>query len=156
SGARAARGTRVGSARPAGGARRACARPALRGTLSGRGALPRDSPDEERPESLEVERRLFRLPHALHDDRQRMELRAEEPDDEVVVVAVEAVAREPDVEAETRAAECHSDATVLHEDRVLLPARELLERTRPPERVPDRPCQIRVEDTVPRAVDERL
>src|SRR5262245_24520782 len=90
-------------------------------------ALPRHSPNEERAESFEVERGLLRLAHALDDDRERMQLRPEQPDDEVVVVAVEPVASEADVVAETGAAERHADPPVLHQDRVLLAPRELLE-----------------------------
>ena len=121
-----------------------------------RGALPRDPADEERPETLEMERRLLRLAHPLDDDRERVQLGPEQADDEVVVVAVEPVAREPDVVAEPGSAEGHPDAPVLHEDRVLLAARELLERAGAAQRVPDRPRQRRIEHAPARALDERL
>ena len=81
---------------------------------------------------------------------------AEQPDDEVVVVAVEPVAGEPDVVAEAGAPERHPDAAVLHEDRVLLAPRELLERAGATQRVPDRPRQRGVEDAPARPLDERL
>ena len=43
---------------------------------SRRAALPRHPADEERPEALQVERRLPRLPHPLDDDRERVQLGA--------------------------------------------------------------------------------
>src|SRR5262245_62700974 len=113
---------------------------------SRRRALPHNSPHEERAEPLEVKRRLLRLPHPLDDDRERMQLGAEQSDDEVVVVAIEAVAGEADVVAEAGAPEGGPDAAVLHEDRVLLAPRQLLEGARAPERVPDRPRQGGIED----------
>src|SRR4029079_15320298 len=155
SASRGAPGTRVGSDRPAGEARRACARPALRGRLSGR-ALPRHPPHEERPQALEVERGLLRLAHALDDDREWVQLRAEQPDDEVVVVAVEAMAGEADVVAEPRAPEGHPDAAVFHQDRVLLSLGEWLEGAGTAQGVPDRPRQCRVEHTLARTLDEGL
>ena len=62
---------------------------------------------------------------------------------------VEAVAREPDVVPEPCAPERHPDAAVLHQDRVLLLARQLLERAGAAERVPDRPRRARVEHAPP-------
>ena len=109
----------------AGGARRSrrCICPRLTDARLPLGrARPPFPTNEERSESLEVQRGLLRLAHALDDDRQRMQLRPEEADDEVVVVAVEAVAGEADVVAEACAAEGHPDPAVLHQDRVLLAA----------------------------------
>ncbi len=145
---------------PAAGAqedgRRLDALPRRRPASAHETALPRHSPHEERPESLEMERRLLRLAHPLDDDRERVQLGPEQADDEVVVVAIEAVAGEPDVEAEPGAAERHPDAAVLHEDRVLLAPRQLLERAGAAQRVPDRPRKRRIEDAPARALDERL
>ena len=53
-------------------------------SLSG---LPDGAPDEERSEPFQIQRRLLRLAHRLHDGGQRVELLADQPDDEVVVVA---------------------------------------------------------------------
>src|SRR4029079_12462337 len=61
-----------------------------------------------------------------------------------------------DVEAEPGAAEGHTDASVFHEDRVLLAPRQLLERNATAQRVPDRPRQCGVEDAPARALDQRL
>src|SRR5262249_27496958 len=148
SGVPAAPGTPACTAPPGGGARPASARPGARETREGRARwarclperplarrsrrlrLPRHSADEERTEVLEVERGLPGLPHALDDDRERVELGPEEPDDEIVVVPVEPVAREADVVAEPGATERHPDAAVLHQDRVLLLPRQALERAR--------------------------
>ena len=57
----------------------------------------------------------------------------------VVVVLVEAVAREADVVNVSGFAVRATDAAVLHEDRDLLFGRELLERAGSAQRIPDRP-----------------
>ena len=85
-----------------------------------------------------------------------MQLVPEQPDHEVVVVLVEPVAGEPDVVAEPGPAERPPDAGVLHQDHILLVARQPFERTRPPQRIPDRPRQLRVAHALARALDQRL
>ena len=79
-----------------------------------------DPADEERAEPVEVERRLLRLAHRLDDGRERKQLLADQADDEVVVVAVEAVAGQADVVGVVGGAERHADGAVLGEDRALL------------------------------------
>ena len=106
--------------------------------------LPQRPADKERPQPLQVQRRLLGLAHALHDRRQRVQLRPQQPDHEVVVVLVQPVARQPDVRAVARPAIGVADAAVLHQDRALLRRRQLLERPRPPQRVPDRPRPLGV------------
>src|SRR4029453_9634482 len=103
-----------------------------------------------------MERGLARLPHPLDDDRERMQLRPEQPDDEVVVVLIEAVTWGPDGVPESGPSEGHATAAVLHEDRVLLLAREPLERARAAQRVPDRPPQLRIEHAAARPPDAPL
>ena len=85
-----------------------------------------------------------------------MQLAPEQPDDEVVVVPVEPVAGEPDVVAETGAPERQAHSAVLHQDRVLLLSRELLERAVAAQRIPDRPAKRGIEHAAARPLDERL
>src|SRR3954463_13360828 len=59
--------------------------------------LPDDAADEKGTETVEVKRGLLRLAHRLDNGRERKQILADESDDEVVVVAIEAVAREADV-----------------------------------------------------------
>src|SRR5690606_1351294 len=124
-GARAGRETHArGTARrrPASRARRTRRRGARRTaaprrrTRASERALPTGSPDEERSEAVEILRGLLGLAHFLHDRRQRMEPRAEEPDDEVVVVLVEAVTREPDVDGVAAGTVALRERAVLGED----------------------------------------
>ena len=82
--------------------------------------MPDDAADEERAEPVEVERGLLRLAHRLDDGGEREQLLADQPDDEVVVVAVEPVAGEPDVVRVIGGAERHADRAVLGENRALL------------------------------------
>src|SRR3954463_9487208 len=94
------------------------------GTLARSDSLRRALPDgpahEKRPEPLEIERRLLRLPHRLDDRRERKQLFSEQADDEVVVVLVEPMTGRADVVRETRGAEGHADGAVLREDDALL------------------------------------
>src|SRR5436190_7544970 len=103
------------------------------------GALPDDPPDEKRSEPFEVQRRLLRGPHHLYDRRERVEILPDEADDEVVVVLVEAVARQPDVVRVVAGAERHADGAVLGENDALLLGRQLRELAAPAQRVPERP-----------------
>src|SRR5437588_701334 len=89
-----------------------------------RGALPYGFAHQERAQPVEVERRLLRLAHRLHEGRQRKQILSDESDDEVVVVAIEAVARESDVVRIVRRAEHLANRPVLGQDRALLLIRE--------------------------------
>src|SRR5215217_7949441 len=60
-------------------------------------ALPERAADEERSQPFQVQRGLLRLPHRLDQRRERIQILADQADDEVVVVLVETVAREADV-----------------------------------------------------------
>src|SRR6476469_3727375 len=88
------------------------------GADSGRGlaSAPDGAADEEGPEAIEIERRLLRLPHHLYDRGERKQILADEADDEVVVVAVEAVAGQADVVRVVGGAESHADRPVLRQD----------------------------------------
>src|SRR5439155_10287981 len=99
-------------------------------------ALPEDEADEERPEALDVLRGLRRLAHGLDEVRERMQIAADEPDDEVVVVSVEPVAGETDVVGEVGVAIGAAEGRVLPEDRALLRRREPRECADPAQRVP--------------------
>src|SRR3989475_12666992 len=115
------------------------------------GALPERVTDEERPERLDVLRGLGRLPHGLHEVRERMELAAHEADDEIVVVDVEPVAGQADVVGEVGVAVGAAQHAVLPDDRALLLRREPAEGTGAAERVPDAPWPRRVQGRAPRA-----
>ena len=118
--------------------------------------LPDGAADEERAETVEVERGLLRLAHRLDDGGQREEILADQADDEVVVVAVEAVAGQPDVVRVVGGAERHADRAVLGQDRPLLLLRQLGEAAAAAERIPDRPAPVGVEHRPARPVDQRL
>src|SRR6476620_4375644 len=79
-------------------------------------ALPKRPAYEKRAEPLQVQRRLLRLPHRLHQRRQRVQFLADQPDDEVVVIPVEAVTGETDVVCVITDAERHADGPVLGEN----------------------------------------
>src|SRR6185503_7125539 len=79
-------------------------------------ALPDDSSHEERPEPFHVQRRLLRLPHRLHDGRERKQIFSNKAHDEVVVVLVQAVAREADIVCQVRGAVRHPNGAVFGED----------------------------------------
>src|SRR5205823_4012266 len=98
--------------------------------------------------------RLPRLPHRLHDVRERMKIFADEPDDEVVVGGIEAVAREADVVGEVFGAVRAADDRVLAEDRCLLAWLELREGSAASERIPDGPVPSGVLDGALRAIEE--
>src|SRR4051812_39649933 len=134
------------SSRRAAGTRPRLRRELTPGKLSGglrlpglQAGLPGNPADEERAQPVEVQRRLLGLPHALDDHRERLQLRADETDHEVVVVLVQSVTGKADVVAEPCAAEGLADSRVLHQDDILFVARKPLERTRAPQWVPDRP-----------------
>ena len=86
----------AGSQEGGGGLRRRRALGAPAGAHGDGGADCHDAPHEERPQPLEVKRGLARSSHPLHAGGEREELRPEQPDHEVVVMLVEAMAREPD------------------------------------------------------------
>ena len=85
-----------------------------------RRALPGHLADEERPETIEILGSLLGLAHLLHDGGERVQVRPQQADDEVVVVLVEAVTREPYVGREAGEAETLPDRAVLTEDLPLL------------------------------------
>src|SRR4051794_20706741 len=98
-----------------------------------------DPTDEEGAEPIEIKRCLLRAPHSLDDRGEREQLLADEPDDEVVVVAIEPMTGEPDVVGVIGGAERHPDLPVLGENRALLFRRQLGEGAAASERIPDRP-----------------
>src|SRR5215470_16754277 len=78
--------------------RRICAGEArARNELRPQGALPEDVAHEEGAEGVDVLRGLDRLAHGLYEVGQRVEVLAHQADDEVVVVDVEAMARQADI-----------------------------------------------------------
>ena len=84
------------------------------------------------------------------------ELLADEADDEVVVVLVEAVARQADVVREVGGAVRHADRAVLGENHALLLGRQLREPAAAPERIPDGPAPVRIEHRPPRPVQQHV
>src|SRR5262249_52356075 len=85
---------------------------------------------------LEVLRGLDRLAHRLHEVRQRMQLAADQADDEVVVVDIEAVAGQPHVVGEVGVAVRAAEDGVLAADLSLLLGRQPAERAGPTQRIP--------------------
>src|SRR4051812_27141267 len=88
--------------------------------------------------------------------REREQLFADQPDDEVVVVAVEAVARKPDIVGVISGAVRHPDLPVLGEDIALLLLRQLGERTVATEWIPDGPGPITIRDRPPRTFQQSV
>src|SRR4051812_31647701 len=82
-------------------------------------ALPAGLADEEGAELFDVLRRLLRLAHLLDALGQRRQLLADQADDELVVVLVQAVAGDADVVGRVGRAEGHADGGVLVEDLAL-------------------------------------
>src|SRR4051812_27838439 len=82
--------------------------------------LPDRAADEERTQAVEVERGLLRLAHRLDHRGQGKQLLADQADDEVVVVAIEAMARQAYVVRQVSCPERHADRAVLCQDRALL------------------------------------
>jgi hypothetical protein len=87
--------------------------------------------DEERPHLRDELGGLARRTHRLHHVAQRIELLADEPDHELVVVGVETVAREPHVVSEIGPGVAFPDRTVLAQDAALLAWLEPGERAVP-------------------------
>ena len=75
--------------------------------------------DKERPQRLQILRRLDRFSHRLHQVRQRVELATDQADHEVVVVRVDAVTGEADVADDILGDEI---AVLVLEDRVVPPS----------------------------------
>src|SRR5262245_63534660 len=119
-------------------------------------ALPDGSSDKKWPEALEIQRRLLRPAHRLHDRRQRIEILPEQADDEVVVVLVEAVAREADVVGIVADAERHADCAMLGEDDALLLGGQLGELAAPAQWIPDCPAPSWIEHRPPRTGEQHL
>src|SRR5262249_59916091 len=87
-------------------------------------ALPERVADEERPERLDVLRRLHGLPHRLDEMREWMEVAADQPDHEIVVVDVQPLAGETNVVGEVGVAISAPEHAVLTDDGSLLLRRE--------------------------------
>src|SRR5688572_27532018 len=107
--------------------------------LSATGVAPSCSPDEERSHLHDELRGLTRSAHGLDHVRQRMQLTADQADHELVVVGVQAMAREPNVVGQIRFAIRLADGGVLLQNRDLFRTLELLESASAPERIPDGP-----------------
>src|SRR5262249_21267148 len=99
-------------------------------------------------------RRLARAAHVLDELRERVEVGADDAEDELVVVAIEAVALEPDVERFPRLAVAAADRRVLGHDPPLLLLRQAVESADAPERVPDGPAVRRRERVASRVVQQ--
>src|SRR5687768_15431344 len=106
-------------------------------TVSFDSRLPYGASDEERSHPIDVERSLLSLAHRLHDGGEGVERLADQPDHEVVVVAIEAEARQANVVHVIRGAEPHADLAVLGEHGALLFGRQLHEAPAAAERIPD-------------------
>ena len=85
-----------------------------------------------------------------------MEITADESDDEVVVVAIEAVTREPDVVRQVGVTVRASQHAVLADDFTLLFDAEPRERAGPPQRIPDGPGPCRIQRRPPGAPEQPL
>src|SRR2546428_3948172 len=94
--------------------------PSRSGLSRRRRALPERVADEERAERLDVLRGLDGLPHGLHEVRERMEVAADEANDEIVVVGVEHMTGEADVVSEVGVAVGAAQHAVLADDGALL------------------------------------
>src|SRR3954465_3180770 len=117
-------------------------------------ALPDGPADEERTQTVEIERSLLRLAHRLDDGGEREEILTDEPDDEVVVVTVESVAGKADVVDIVRSTEGHADRAVLGEDRPLLVGGQLREPAAPAQWIPDGPRPVAVQYSACRTIDQ--
>src|ERR1700742_3250197 len=109
---------------------------------------------EERPHLHDELGGLPRAAHGLDHVGERVQLLADEPDDELVVVRVEPVAREADVVGQVGRAVGLPDLRVLAHDASLLLRLAALRSAAAPERVPDRPRPGLVQGGLPRALEE--
>ena len=64
-------------------------------------SLIEDMPDKKRAHLPNVFGGLYRGSHILHQLRKRVELWTDKPDDELIVIAVEPMALEPDIDRQT-------------------------------------------------------
>src|SRR5690606_16719593 len=85
-----------------------------------------------------------------------MQRRADQPDDEIVVVAVEPVASEPDIVREARLAEALREHAVLGADAVLILLRQPLEAFRALQRIPDHPAIRGIEHAAQRTLQQHV
>lgn len=92
--------------------------------------------------------------HVLDDPGEGVEVGADQADDEVVVVFVQAVAGQADVVGVVFAAVGAANAGVFHEDFTLFFVVQLGEVAFAPERIPDGPGPFGIEDVALGAVDE--
>src|SRR5579862_9750749 len=79
--------------------------------------LPHRTANEERAHLLDVLRGLRGFAHGLHARRERIKLRADQPDHEIVVVLVQAETCQAHVLRKARCPECMSDGSVLAQNR---------------------------------------
>src|SRR5436190_19415272 len=99
---------------------------------------------------FEVERRLLRLPHRLYDGRERIQRFADQADDEVVVFLVEAVAGQADIVGVVAGPVRHTDSAMFGEDRPLFFRWKLRKPAAAPQRIPNRPWPVPIQDGSPR------
>ena len=95
-----------------------------------------------------------RFEAVLYQVGQRMELAADEADDEIVVVQVEAMAGQTDVVGQIGVAVGAAQDAVLPNNRALLLGREPAEATGAAQRVPDPPRPRRVQRRTARAAQQ--
>ena len=95
--------------------------------------------DEERAHLADELRRLTRASHRLNEVRERVKLRADETDHELVVVRVDAVTREANVVRQVLRAVRFSDVAVFTQYAAALARFELLEGAVSAERILDGP-----------------
>lgn len=118
------------------------------------GAAAQDAADEEGAHLGDELGRLARLAHRLDQVRQRVQLAAHQPDDELVVGGVEAVARQTDVVGQLLLPVGHAQGGVLAHDGGLLLVVEAVEGADAAQRVPDVPAEVRVEHVLDGAAQE--
>ena len=92
--------------------------------------------------------------HVLDDPGEWVEVGADQADDEIVVIFIQAVAGQADVVGVVFAAVGAADAGVFHEDFTLFFVVELSKVASAPERIPDGPGPFGIEDVALRTVDE--
>src|SRR5579863_2115635 len=101
--------------------------------------------EKERAHSLDEFARLARLPHGLHEVRQRMELATDEADHELAIRGVEPVTGQTDIVGELLRPVGHPDLRVLAEYLALVVGLQAGEGPRPAKGVPDVPAVRLVE-----------
>jgi len=103
-------------------------------------------PDKERSHLLDEARRLPRATHCLDAGRERKEFFADQADDEIVIVLVNAEARQANVVRVSGLAEAVSDPAVLAQDRGLFLGRQRVELSLAAQGIPDVPAAFGIGD----------